>query len=409
MKYNKIIFLFLVMVYGYGFSQHKNFNYKRKANAIAQEGWYAIQLPADIFAHCNRDFRDFRLYNINGSDTVEAPYLLKKRTSEIKRVEIDLTAINRSKKDGVLFITFELNPEQKVNFIDLEFEENNYFAFVRIEGSQNNKEWFEIVDKQRILSLHNANDAYQYNTVTFPTANFKYLRVSVASDTRLTFKHASFRDEEIKKGTFVNIPSTWRATQDKKTKQTVVDINLDHYRPVSDLTVEISNDKDYYRALRIDRLADSTQTPKGWIKNYETVNEGYLTSFRPNEFSIDNELMRALKLTINNYDNQPLEVKSIQVAGPVIELVALLKPGETYIFYGNNWMDYPTYDIAHFEEKIPKDLPKVELGPEQNIAAPVEKVSALFENKAWLWAIMVVVIGTLGFFTLKMMKSNAPA
>jgi hypothetical protein len=51
----------------------------------------------------------------------------------------------------------------------------------------------------------------------------------------------------------------------------------------------------------------------------------------------------------------------------------------------------------------------VELGPEQNIAAPVEKVSALFENKVWLWAIMVVVIATLGFFTLKMMKSNAPA
>jgi hypothetical protein len=409
MKCFKIIVFVLVILQVQCLAQQKTFNYRRKVNSIQQEGWYTIQLPPDVFAHCARDFRDFRLYTINDTDTLEAPYLLKKRTTEVKRIEVELSAINRSKKDGVLFITFELSPEQKVNFIDLEFEETNYFAFVRIEGSQDNKEWFDIVDKERILSLHNANDAYEYNVVNFPVTNYKYLRVSVTSDTRLTFRRASFRNQEIKKGTFTNIPSHWVARQDKKAKQTIVDINLDHYRPVSDLTVEISNDKDYYRALRIDRLADSIQTQKGWIKNYQTVNEGYLTSFRPNEFSMDNELTSKLQLTINNYDNQPLTIKSITVAGPVIELLTFLKPGDTYLLYGNRFIDFPSYDITYFEEKIPETLPHLQLAQEENIAAPVEKTSALFESKYWLWAIMALVIGVLGFFTLKMMKNNAPA
>jgi hypothetical protein len=31
-------------------------------------------------------------------------------------------------------------------------------------------------------------------------------------------------------------------------------------------------------------------------------------------------------------------------------------------------------------------------------------VKPLFENKLWLWTIMILIIGILGWFSLKMMK-----
>ena len=47
------------------------------------------------------------------------------------------------------------------------------------------------------------------------------------------------------------------------------------------------------------------------------------------------------------------------------------------------------------------------VGDEQN--NPGFKVEAkkapLFENKAWLWALMAVIIALLGFFAFKMLKS----
>jgi hypothetical protein len=35
-----------------------------------------------------------------------------------------------------------------------------------------------------------------------------------------------------------------------------------------------------------------------------------------------------------------------------------------------------------------------------------EKMAPLFENRIWLWSIMALMIGVLGFFTLRMMKGK---
>jgi hypothetical protein len=407
MKHNKITpVLMLMLASTWCFAQNSNFSYKRKLNAVPQEGWYTLTLPPDIFVHCHEQYNDLRLYSIQGNDTVLVPYLLKERNTEIKEQEVELTAINRSKKDGTLFMTFELQPGQKTNYLDLHFEEANYFAFVKVEGSQDKKQWFDIVNQQRIFAIANASVSYQHGVVVFPVSDYSYLRVSVRSDTPLTFGRVLFRHQQVSAGKFTNIPSRQTVRHDKNSKQTFIDLVPDHYRPVANVTIITDNKSDYYRSCELAVLTDSIQTQRGWVRNFRTATQGYLTSFKPNTFTFDNETTGLLQLTINNLDNAPLNILDIKVEGPEVELIANLKPGDTYLFYGNQSLPAPVYDITYFAEKIPAEPAAVTLGPEENIAAPASVSHALFENKLWLWGIMIAVIGVLGFFTLKMMKGN---
>lgn len=407
MKFSNIVTLLFTAASSFCFAQQASFHHKRKLDAITQAGWYTITLPPDIFAHTQREFSDLRLFSFEGKDTTEIPYVLTIRETETEKTEIDLPVINQSKKGGILFLGFELSPGQKVNYIDLAFEESNFFGIVKIEGSQDKKEWFEIADEERIFSIQNNYEQYENGVVSFPLTDYRHLRVSVKSDTPLKFQRASFINQEVREGTFENIPLVWKKEDDKKAKQTVVTVKLEHYRPISNLTIEFADDRDFYRSANIAYLTDSLQTQKGWIKNYTPAYSGYVTSFYANTFDLGFLLTNEVRLIIYNYDNAPLTIKSITASGAAVELKASLTPQDTYLFYGNPVESRPSYDIDYFKAKIPALAPGIGLGPEENIAASDVKVEALFENKFWLWAIMLTVIAVLGFFTLRMMKGKA--
>src|SRR5687768_1707126 len=144
MKRNNLILYSLILITSLSFGQ--DFNFKRKISGNSEEGWYSVVFPQDIFSHLKNDFSDVRLLSISGTDTTEIPYLLRVNEDEVAEETIALPVINNSKKDGKLFLTFE-NNGKKVNYLDLRFNQNNFFAFVKLEGSHDLREWFEITDQ----------------------------------------------------------------------------------------------------------------------------------------------------------------------------------------------------------------------------------------------------------------------
>lgn len=406
MKLHNILITLLFISASNGFAQLPSFNYKRKVKDVFQEGWYRIVLTPEIFKHINQEFGDLRLYSINEGDTTEIPCLLNIRETKIKKNDLQLALINQSKKDGALYLGFELPKGEKTNFIDLSFEEENFFAFVTIEGSENRKEWFGITDEQRIFSVQNNYEHYKNGVVHFPVAGYKYLRVSVKSDTPLTFRSALFQHQQVEAGTFENISLQWNTVNDKRAKKSVITATLDHYRPVSNLEIKFGNNHDFYRSAEIAVLADSFKTEKGWLKNYTTVYSGYVTSYNANIFNLGFQLSSEIRITVFNNDNIPLAIETVTASGASVELQAKLTSANTFLFYGNKSVGRPSYDIDHFREKIPAIALVVGLGSEENIAFAQRQASALFKNKFWLWGIMIAVIGVLGLFTLLMMKGK---
>jgi hypothetical protein len=405
MKKIFLVLSVLIIIPATTFAQ-EGFRYKRKITGVTSDSWHTITLPAEIFNRLNRDFSDLRLYSFTGKDTTEVPYLLKIRAHEVNEEIITLPVINKSKKDDKLYLTFELKADQQVNYIDLKFEQPNFFAFVTLEGSHNQQEWFELTNNQRILSIENVVDNYDVSTISFPSSKYRFLRASIKSDTPLNFSSASFKDQQIKQGIYTSTPAMFTVQHDKKEKKTVVDIKLPNIVPISQLSFDIGLDRDYYRMFTLEYVSDSSKTQKGWMKFYDALHSGYLTSYTPNTFETPYIIANEFKLTVHNQNNLPLTINTIHASGPVVELVTLIKPVETFLFYGNNQAIKPTYDLDYFQAKIPEATNTANLEAEQTILTPTENTSPVLENKLWLWAIMLVIIGVLGFFTLRMMKTK---
>ncbi len=384
-----------------------SFHYKRKLAPVEKEGWYSVVLPADLFQHLTNSYSDVRMLQVNEKDSVEIPYLLRIKNDEISEGFIDLEVLNKSKKDGKLYLTFKLNKGQEVNYLDLKFEEENYNGYVKLEGSNDQKEWFELVNHQRILAIKNNTVDFKFATLNFPLTDYRFLRAAISNDKPLTFEGASFRTKTVKSGSFNIITPRLTTAQHKKEKQTTVEMSFADYQPVSKVSIRINSQGDYYRSFSLETLRDSAQAPnQTWTYYYEPLAHGYLTSIEPNDFQFDVINAKKLRLTIFNEDNAPLNIESISLSGPHIELVSQIKPGNNYLFYGDETLPLPEYDLVHFTDQIPQELNTLAVETEEKLIADKEKGSPLMESKLWLWGAMIVIIGLLGFATLKMMAKK---
>jgi hypothetical protein len=406
MKFNKYSISILILFFCANvLAQETQFSYKRKIENVKVEDWYAIALPPDLFWHCENDFRDLRIFDLTRPDTLEIPYLLDILDTEVTKHEVVLSTLNQSRKGNEYYVTF-LNSGYKVNYLELAFAETNYFGTVNVEGSNDRKQWFELANDEKIFSVQNSREQYASSIVNFPLTDYPYLRLTIASADKLTFSSATFRLDEIKPGSFDTIPTTLSVSTDKKSKRTILEVSLDHYRPVSNVAFEIDSKNDFYRQMTVETLLDSSKTERGWIRNYKMVSGNLITSFKPNQFSIPFTLTSRIRISIENYDNPPLQISGVKLNGAKVQLRAKLKSDLSFLFYGNSSEYKPTYDLEHFKEKIPLQPIEASLAIEENIGKTPATISAIFENKAWLWGILIALIALLGFFTLRMMKGK---
>jgi len=404
---SKLLLLFMGMLVSWtGLSQTMNFGFRREIDKVDSSGWYSIPLPDQIFKNINAQFSDLRIYSISGGDTIESPYLLKINQPQESEESVDLTAVNQSRKDKIRYFTFALPPGIEVNYLNLAFVETNFDGFVKLEGSNDQREWFEIEKHQRIISIENERINFASSTLHFNLQNFHYLRIQVEADRLLSLKQASFKKRIIIPGRLQLVNLGWKETDDKKLKQTTIAINLRDYQPVVKLSIGTSESKDFYRVFRLERLADSSKTQKGWEYFYETVTQGVLTSVNANSFSFGYTMAKKLRLIIDQGDNAFLKIKNIKLFSPAVDLVAHLEPADHFLYYGNTRIGAPSYDIVHFKDKMRSVFASVNVKGEESLTKPEEKVSPLIKNKMWLWILMAAIIGVLGFFTLRMLKGK---
>ena len=407
MRNNVILVAVLILISTAAQAQQNDFAYRRKLTPAVAEGWHTLVVPVSALAHAQPAYHDLRLYTYTTTDTTEVPYLLKVRTDLSTTKELQLRKLNESRKGNDLYVTFELPANETANYLDLTFDKPDFEATAALEGSTDQINWFAILSPQRIVSIKNDRVDFHATTLTFAETNYRYLRVTVKSTPRIELFNASFRKLENTPGIFRTIPNHLTTGHDKTRKTTAVTLTLDQKQPISKIALSVANDGDYYRPVTIEALADSARTEKGWIYHYTQVYTGFLTSIRANDIAFTPVTTNKLRLTIDNADNPPLTVQLAAAYGPQVEIIAKLKPNtEYYLLYGSKAAASPSYDLIHFEKQIPADRAVVEAGQEEYIGREHVTGTPLFENKAWLWAVMALVIGVLGYFTLRMMKSK---
>jgi len=389
------------------YGQMDQYNYKMELEGITGS-WHKITLPNLVFEKVDNSLYDIRIFGIKANnDTIETPYLLKRKTKRIENTVVNFKKLNESYNQNGYYVTFEVPSESIVNQIDLDFEQDNFDWKLTLEGSQNNSEWFTIVEDYRILSIENAFSSYQFTKISFPNSKYQFYRVTVNTPEKLKLNRATLDLQKSTAAGYRNYEiNTVETNNNKQTKKTTIEITLATPVPASYISLDIQNTFDYYRPIVIQYLTDSIKTEQGWKYNYRTLRTETLSSLEEEGFNFDSTILQKLKVVITNHDNEPLTVNSVKVKGYEHELVArFTEPATYFLAYGKSNPLRSNYDIARFENTIPKNLSGLTLKDVQTIEkVPTEITEPLFKNKMWLWAVMGLIIVVLGWFSIKMIR-----
>jgi hypothetical protein len=412
----------------------QNFLYKREVKGIKnsnQTEWYKLEIPVEVVEKTNTDFSDIRIFGVSDSDTLESPFLTRKIIQSFENEQVNFKIINSSKKDNAYFFTLEkdnTSTEEAINLIKLDFENTNFDWRIKLEGSQNQNEWFEVLNDYRIVSIQNEFTDYKFTRLAFPNSKYKYYRLNII-DKSENQSEEGFKNNEpklnsasvfLQKTTAGNFKKLEILSQnievDKERKQTIIDIKLAYSVPIDFLSLEVKNDFDYYRTIQFKYLLDSTKTQKGVIYNFVTFHTATLSSIEKQNgistFFINSTTKSShYQIVIDNQDNQPLDIGKLEIKSYVNQLFTRVAPTDKnvnyFLMYGNENLEKPNYDIIRFESTIPTDVISLELDSEQKIPQKeVEEIKPLFENSLWLWFLMGTIILVLTVFTFKMMKKQ---
>lgn len=406
----KFVSYIVLILCSFGYGQINDYNHKRELQGITAQ-WHKVVLPEDIFAKISsNNLFDIRIFGITAAnDTIETSYMLQIKSEKIAANEIDFKIINTSHNKNGYYFTLEVPTEESINQLKLDFEQQNFDWQIKLEGSQNQQEWFTVVDNYRILSIKNSATDYQFTNVIFPTSRFHYFRLLINSKEKPELSATKVTFHEINNGNLTTYATTnVKTALNKQQKLTELELDLKSAVPVNSIKIGIKESFDYYRPVTIQYLIDSIKTEQGWKYNFGKLTSGTLSSIDNSEFKFQSTELQRLKISIHNLDNEPLTIESITVKGYVHELVArFVEPATYFLTYGNKKAAKPNYDISRFSSKVPVTLTSLTLGDEQAIEKTALMVTEpLFKNKIWLWAIMAIVILILGWFSINLIKSK---
>ncbi|MDP5231108.1 MAG: DUF3999 domain-containing protein, partial [Cellulophaga sp.] len=390
-KTNKLICIFLLLSLCLS-AQMGDYAYKREIKNSTEQ-WHQISLPNTIYEKTKNTLGDIRIYGITATDTIEAPYVLNIKSSKSKINSVDFELLNQTFTNDQYLYTFKLPSKTSINEIFLNFETANFDYKITLEGSQNLTDWSTIIQDYRIISIVNASADYRFTTLKFPEASFVYFKVSVNTTEDPVFSDAKIYENNSVPADYENYePKSVKIEHDKKTKESIITIDLDKALPVSYLHIKVNNNFDYLRPTSISYVLDSVKTEKGWHYNYRNLATSVLSSLDHNEFTFFSEKAKKIKIIINNQDNPPIDIIGAEVKGFKHELVARFdKPAAYYLAYGNPNALEPVYDISTMANVVPETAKMATLGNELRIdGVIVEETKPLFEDKKWLWGIMVL-------------------
>ena len=387
----------------------ENYQYQRKMPGV-HDSWHNIILPADIFPHLNPDLSDLRIISTTSEGSIlEAPYLLSTLSDKTIQEEREFSIINFSRNAAGYYYTFEIPDKKAINLIQLNFARKNFDRKITLEGSQDLTKWFALLRDYRILSMQSEHAQYSFTDLKFPNSKFPYLRLTIPGTDDLNLLSAKIIEDKKITGRYRLCPlRDFLISHDEKGNVSNIDIQLKRVSPVCRVELKILDQVDFIRPFSIEYLSDSTRSSSGWTYLYRPVTSGNLSSFEENIIEFENVMTSGLKMTIDNHDNTPLEIDSVMVWANILQVTArFTTPGNYFLIYGNASAGKPRYDISKFQDKIPANITEIFLGQEEPFMAfkPTE-VKPLFQNKCWLWIIMILIIGILGGFSFKMLRKK---
>lgn len=391
-------------------AQHKT---TAKIEAVKESGLHKMILPAEIRSFSKEELGDFRIVDNKGT---EVPYYIiqgnnETASSSFSEFKILSKTVVPKKKTTIIF----KNPQASIAEIVLSITNSDVTKPYSISGSNDQKEWFGLINNSRLYELENSEDTSVFKTIPLPLSSYRYLKIDL--DDRKTLPI-----NILKIGFFtnrINTPSvteivakSTRILQIPAERKTRIYITFNHPQIVNQIRFKISNPNLFQRNAQIYVNKKSPAKHKA-VAYQELLTNFELNSKHENSFTIPQLFEKKFFIEIENRDNPPLTFAEIRFFQHPISVIADLKAHEKYsIQTGNPKLHNPEYDLENFKNTIDSNLPEAKIYDITHVVSL--KTSAQeksFWQQAWFMWLCIGLGGiALAYFTanlIKDMKSNS--
>lgn len=373
-----------------------NFAYKANLGEIKETRFYKIDLPPQVIAKCRPGLDDMRIFDESGK---QVSYILKNDLPAFKKENLTEFSIirNQREKDKQTHIVLQNITNKSVSNLLLFIKNTDVRRAFSISGSNDTLHWFIIKESIYLDNSFSRNDENIIQTLSFPQSDYKYFQLTILGENLLPFNivKAGIYNEDVIYGKYAKIPGPGIFQKDSSNKKSYILLNFDDIYQINKLDLELEGAKYFKRKLSI---LESNKT------NYDLLLNSYLGSDSSNSFIIDSK-NNQLQIIIDNEDNIPLKVKTVNAFQLNTCLLTYLRSGEKYFLkFGDSTIPAPKYDLQFFSDSIEKNPLELSVdGIEKNkIVNNVSNRDVSKNNHFLLWIIMGVILIILCFFTFKM-------
>ncbi len=393
---NKAVLLILFIIFSCIVSAQMHFKYRAALDSIKQSGFYRIPLSASVLAKCQRDFADLRILEDDGN---QAAYILQTEKGAVYTTPmIDLPIIKKEKEaDKQWHITLENSQKRNIDYINLKVGHTTASRNVVFSGSDDRKNWYVI--NENLTIEFDKIDKPDMITLSFPPSSYKYFQITLLGKDLLPIEieKATIFSNKIMRPSYRSEHLNYKFIQkDSSDKKSYIKVSFDEAYPIDNLHLNITGTKYFKRDLEIyGSLSDAPL--------FDTVISGFNIEYLEIPHSYKE---KELWLIIDNKDNSPLKINSINILPFARSLTTYLDSSKKYkLCFGDSTLALPNYDITSFKDSITKTISDVAVGNIEKINyADYHPKMASNKHKWIIWLCIGVALVLLLGITIKMLK-----
>ena len=406
-----------------------------RADVIIEDGtgeYCGLSFTPDIYNAAKVNLGDIRLVDGSGE---QVPYVLAESRDITEELNYTPAMINRSTNaDKAALVTLDFDEKVVKNSIEVETKGDNFRRAVKIEGSNDNVEFFTLVERAYVFAVDYDS---RFSKVYLPTNDYRYLRIAVSP---MAEEEQSPVIENVTASRIERMTAEQQTVEMTDVEHTEDDINnLSIYKydigyrrlPISEIELDVADDV-FYRHITIEgrdaakrkvklRSEDNRERYKEVEVKWQRISSDAVYRYsEANEKTRENlvlhipsrrSIFKHLRFVIRNYDDKPLTVKSISAKMTAHKMVFAAGDNVPLTLYvGSKLTGTPRYDLQRtLSDPLKVSTRTARLGGfvDNPLFSPVgEKALAWTEkHKVLLLIILVATALVLGGFILKSFKS----
>lgn len=371
------------------------------------DGFYRILITPPISRHLNNDLTDIRIFD---DKSQEVPYFLDKELPSYQAEHFMEYHIISKESKVQCCTALMLHNEKRtpINNIQLIIKNADAWREASLLGSDDKKQWYAIKDHFVLQASVNTSATQQLEVVGFPWSNYEFylLKIKDSVNAPLNILKAGYYETELSSGNYTSLAVKTTVTDSASQKKTYVKLQLSGTQFVDKIEFNVSGAKYYRRNATLFEKRSHIPKKGKRTEYYRPVHSFELTSSRTTIIEPNELRGHEFLVEIENQDNPPLSISSIQVFQLNRYLTAWLSSDLNYTMkFGAQKLNAPVYDLAFFKDSIPDQIELIQPGNVKMIArAEAATSKSLFSNKNIIWIAIIVVMIVLAFMSAKLVR-----